>query len=723
MSLYQWENTASHHKKVKKTGVVVLHPAGETLDVQIERLLRPQAVLSANPFSVFREEKLHNNNEEEDDEGKKKPKPTAADDDDDDEDGEVEMIEEDEEEEEGEQPKRRRPMMPMVTPETVETLHKKFHFDSLLPTQAQCYKGIFLRRDVILHSHTGSGKTIAYALPIIERYLLFREREEKPDDVHKQPGPFLLVFVFSVDLATQTMEVLRKLYPMLRIEVAHSGSSTNSSSKSSEETPAVSEADKAKWAAAHILIGTVPALDNAIRGRAAILEAQADEAKEAAAAPPVAGMKRKRTEEKKTSAKATPRTNHHPSTPADGESASGLVSATNVQAVVVDEVDTTLGPRFSSIGRRMKRLLQHIRRSNGSLAPGLLTDYRAHHYVLCGATIPNWVLKAGFLGVKKYYYRLVNPGTSKLASGLQCYEILCNAANRVKTITELLIKNHQQQQKKKVSGNHNSLGRVVVFGTNKQVEQIEASLQATSSSSSASSSPSVYVLSARRDEKLRIAAMQKFNQGNDPSAVLLCTDLAARGLDFTDVHTVMMASLPAGPMAVETFVHRAGRTARVGSEGKCVVLWCGSTNLTSTGATEERDSVERIQAGAHVVLKDFMSTIGGGSADEQQQTTPKKGGKAAAKGTAAAGKAITVLELVVRRPFHSSPDPNAAPLPTAEEVLMRELQKDAEAVKLVEVVTSAASSTDAVQFSVPTANLHTVKKLLWKYNLKEISRQ
>ena len=48
------------------------------------------------------------------------------------------------------------------------------------------------------------------------------------------------------------------------------------------------------------------------------------------------------------------------------------------------------------------------------------------------------------------------------------------------------------------------------------------------------------------------------------SAVLFCTDIAARGLDFPMVHYVIQYDCPD---SAQTYVHRAGRTARAGARG------------------------------------------------------------------------------------------------------------------------------------------------------------
>lgn len=52
-------------------------------------------------------------------------------------------------------------------------------------------------------------------------------------------------------------------------------------------------------------------------------------------------------------------------------------------------------------------------------------------------------------------------------------------------------------------------------------------------------------------------------------AVLLCTDVASRGVDFADVDVVLQYDPPTDP---KTFSHRAGRTARAGRKGKAVTL-------------------------------------------------------------------------------------------------------------------------------------------------------
>jgi superfamily II DNA/RNA helicase len=64
----------------------------------------------------------------------------------------------------------------------------------------------------------------------------------------------------------------------------------------------------------------------------------------------------------------------------------------------------------------------------------------------------------------------------------------------------------------------------------------------------------------------RGVAMDEFFNGDLP--VLVCTDLAARGIDFPDLHHVVQYR-PAA--SAEMHLHRCGRTARTGQEGPFIV--------------------------------------------------------------------------------------------------------------------------------------------------------
>jgi len=89
----------------------------------------------------------------------------------------------------------------------------------------------------------------------------------------------------------------------------------------------------------------------------------------------------------------------------------------------------------------------------------------------------------------------------------------------------------------------------------------------------------------------RLEALERFREGSVD--VLLATDLAARGLDISDVETVVNFEMPS---RVETYVHRIGRTARAGRGGRaCTLIGEGRRRLMKEvirDAGEKRKRVE-----------------------------------------------------------------------------------------------------------------------------------
>ncbi|HPC81888.1 MAG TPA: DEAD/DEAH box helicase [Thermoanaerobaculaceae bacterium] len=70
-------------------------------------------------------------------------------------------------------------------------------------------------------------------------------------------------------------------------------------------------------------------------------------------------------------------------------------------------------------------------------------------------------------------------------------------------------------------------------------------------------------------QRSRLRVLQDFKEGKLP--LLVATDVASRGLHIEGVTHVINYDLPFDP---EDYVHRVGRTARVGREGKAISLAC-----------------------------------------------------------------------------------------------------------------------------------------------------
>ena len=82
-------------------------------------------------------------------------------------------------------------------------------------------------------------------------------------------------------------------------------------------------------------------------------------------------------------------------------------------------------------------------------------------------------------------------------------------------------------------------------------------------------------------QRRRLALLDDFKRGALP--ILVATDVASRGLHIPDVSHVFNFDLPQDP---EDYVHRVGRTARVGAEGDAVSFACEEF-VYSLGAIEE----------------------------------------------------------------------------------------------------------------------------------------
>jgi ATP-dependent RNA helicase RhlE len=95
-----------------------------------------------------------------------------------------------------------------------------------------------------------------------------------------------------------------------------------------------------------------------------------------------------------------------------------------------------------------------------------------------------------------------------------------------------------------------------------------------------------------KSQAARERALANFRSGH--SRVLVATDIAARGIDVKGIQLVVNYDLPEEP---EAYVHRIGRTARAGNDGKAIAF-CD---------TSERNllrSIERLIRKSVNVLKD-----------------------------------------------------------------------------------------------------------------------
>lgn len=134
---------------------------------------------------------------------------------------------------------------------------------------------------------------------------------------------------------------------------------------------------------------------------------------------------------------------------------------------------------------------------------------------------------------------------------------------RVDTMAHLFLQVHEMDRHRVVAALRNGAGRTLVFcNTKRAVDRLVRELVQDGCSAEA--------IHGDLSQGQRDAALQRFRDTGH--AVLVATDVAARGIDVNDVDVVVHFELPTDH---KTYLHRAGRTARAGRAGTSVafVTW------------------------------------------------------------------------------------------------------------------------------------------------------
>ncbi|XP_037042956.1 ATP-dependent RNA helicase vasa [Bradysia coprophila] len=105
-----------------------------------------------------------------------------------------------------------------------------------------------------------------------------------------------------------------------------------------------------------------------------------------------------------------------------------------------------------------------------------------------------------------------------------------------------------------------------------------------------------------REQRQREEALAEFKAGR--MKILIATSVAARGLDIPNVNHVINYNLP---KQIEDYVHRIGRTGRVGNRGKATSFYEPDEDAAIAS------NLKKILEDAGQPVPDFLSNYGGGS--------------------------------------------------------------------------------------------------------------
>lgn len=151
-------------------------------------------------------------------------------------------------------------------------------------------------------------------------------------------------------------------------------------------------------------------------------------------------------------------------------------------------------------------------------------------------------------------------------------------------------------------------------------------------------------ISGDLSQQRRLKLMEQFKSGE--LKILVATNVAARGLHVEDVSHVINYDVPADP---EDYVHRVGRTARAGAEGKAITICCDKF-ATHLPYVEEylEDKIPVCWAEEDMFLPDEAPDYrpprrrpggpGGGRSGGGRSGAPRGGQERSGKGRSSSGK-------------------------------------------------------------------------------------
>lgn len=220
-----------------------------------------------------------------------------------------------------------------------------------------------------------------------------------------------------------------------------------------------------------------------------------------------------------------------------------LLQINNIRTLVLDETDTMLDIGFQ---KDIDDIISEVR--NGIAKERNPKDLQ---FLLFSATVPKWVQSVSQKYLKPDYKFVDNIKDRDTKASTTVSHLSLHIKNdkiKVNLVKDLIVKYVGLK------------GRCIVF-TDTKLEATRITRQIA---------PDVLCKELHGDiEQIdREATLKEFREGI--IQCLIATDVAARGLDISNVDLVIQLSPPPN---TNNYIHRSGRTGRAGKAGTCIVLY------------------------------------------------------------------------------------------------------------------------------------------------------
>mmetsp|Transcript_157027 Transcript_157027/g.277229 ORF Transcript_157027/g.277229 Transcript_157027/m.277229 type:complete len:589 (+) Transcript_157027:50-1816(+) len=401
-------------------------------------------------------------------------------------------------------------------------------------------------RDVGLVAEAGSGKTLAYLVPLIDQLM-----GHSKNDIHQEKTEHVVhVIVPTHDLAEQAMRVAKSLCAGTHLKLAF--------------------ADAPKARSADLIIGTT--------GSQALFLTGSTDGKTNKKGRLAASYAHTRGRSLKLSLSSRKKKKEAIlDTESEANATRAKTSAVSIErelyvTVVLDEADIQLAGakaiRGKTGGASAAKVLEVLRPSTKKGGEADWEERLRPRVIAVSATMPGQgkATAGAWLGARFPFMKWIkSEGAHKPVAHLKSeYENVADNKARDKALISIL---------------EGREGRTLVFTNSVGKAKCAYSLLSKHVPKSALFLFHPEVKPHERDETLR-----RFTSRNN-KPVLVCSGLGARGLDLPDIALVVEYHMATN---IIEHVHRIGRTARAGKEGRSVSIYCESTS-------SDRDIVKEIQ--------------------------------------------------------------------------------------------------------------------------------